>query len=601
MSANHSVSLSRVLLEQLLAAAGQPTDDAGSPAALSDWAQRIGRDDASLMRDLQASGLLSTDPLGSVPEDQRQTVARWMRDTLPAQLRDAGQAKHPWWLTAATVDADWSVLSATAPDGRLFLGFARNSALADARIALLRALPDECILAITTDASLWTKASAALNTDALTRIELIAPEPAPAPVSAPAPNRPSLFRSEVKASQSKRLDGDVLLVQPVALRLLGYGAAAAAILLIVVAFFGRFAKTETAAGVLLPTSGVTKVTAAQSGVVTKLSVKPGDLVAQGQHLLTVADARVSGGNVINRRILEELEQSITRTGEERAALREQAERERRELIAAQQTAQGTLVQVERQHMLQQQREVLMQEKTARLEKLLTTGVIAQAQLQDQHDQLISTQLSSAGLAREAQQARAVVRQAQASLDAQPAQLAARLSELEQRTSEYKQRLAEASLRSGVELTAPRAGRVAAVLVEMGEHVSGERTAVLLVNDAEPLQAQLFVPTRGVGFLHAGQEVRLRLQAFPYQRFGYQQGEIVEVSRATLAPNEVDMPVPLREPVYTVRVAMSAQSITAFGKAQALQAGMLLDADIVTDRPRIIEWILEPLFSLRGRH
>ena len=50
----------------------------------------------------------------------------------------------------------------------------------------------------------------------------------------------------------------------------------------------------------------------------------------------------------------------------------------------------------------------------------------------------------------------------------------------------------------------------------------------------------------------------------------------------------------------MRVALASQDFEAEGRRQALAAGMRLGADIVIDRPRIVEWLLAPLFALRGR-
>jgi membrane fusion protein len=48
-----------------------------------------------------------------------------------------------------------------------------------------------------------------------------------------------------------------------------------------------------------------------------------------------------------------------------------------------------------------------------------------------------------------------------------------------------------------------------------------------------------------------------------------------------------------------RVQLDAQTMRAYGEARALSAGMQLQADIVIDRPRIVDWLLEPLHALRG--
>ena len=56
----------------------------------------------------------------------------------------------------------------------------------------------------------------------------------------------------------------------------------------------------------------------------------------------------------------------------------------------------------------------------------------------------------------------------------------------------------------------------------------------------------------------------------------------------------------REPLYRITVALDAQTVQAYGRGQPLVAGMQLDADVLLERRRLIEWIFEPLFSVAGR-
>ncbi|MCY1558531.1 hypothetical protein D9M68_954740 [compost metagenome] len=54
-----------------------------------------------------------------------------------------------------------------------------------------------------------------------------------------------------------------------------------------------------------------------------------------------------------------------------------------------------------------------------------------------------------------------------------------------------------------------------------------------------------------------------------------------------------------EPFYRVTVALAAQAVTAYGKPEPLKPGMLLEADILGEKRRLIEWVFEPLYSLKG--
>ncbi len=55
-----------------------------------------------------------------------------------------------------------------------------------------------------------------------------------------------------------------------------------------------------------------------------------------------------------------------------------------------------------------------------------------------------------------------------------------------------------------------------------------------------------------------------------------------------------------EPYYRVVVSLGQQYITAYGRAESLRPGMLVDADILGESRRIIEWIFEPLYSVVGK-
>ena len=124
----------------------------------------------------------------------------------------------------------------------------------------------------------------------------------------------------------------------------------------------------------------------------------------------------------------------------------------------------------------------------------------------------------------------------------------------------------------------------------------------IVNADARMVAELYAPSRAIGFTRVGQEVRLMYDAFPFQRFGSFAGRISTISRTVLAPNEVDAPIQgqMREPVYRIRVQIAAQSIQAFGEQIPLQPGMTLAANIVLDRRTFLEWLLDPINAVRNR-
>jgi len=150
--------------------------------------------------------------------------------------------------------------------------------------------------------------------------------------------------------------------------------------------------------------------------------------------------------------------------------------------------------------------------------------------------------------------------------------------------------------------APAAGIVTTVLVEPGQMVTPGTPLATIIPAHSILEAHLYSPSRSIGFVRAGQEVLLRYLAYPHQKFGMYRASVTSVSRNPMTPAELGFTPPdgSREPVYRIRVALEGQAIRAYGRLEPLQPGMQLEADILLDRRRLIEWIFEPLLSLAGR-
>jgi membrane fusion protein len=120
----------------------------------------------------------------------------------------------------------------------------------------------------------------------------------------------------------------------------------------------------------------------------------------------------------------------------------------------------------------------------------------------------------------------------------------------------------------------------------------------IVPGDSPLQAELFISARAIGFVEVGQDVRLLFDSFPYQRFGTYHGRITKVSQTVLLASDVASPIELKEPAYTATVALDRPDVTANGKKIPLQPDMSLKADIILEKRTLVDWIFTPLRHLR---
>jgi membrane fusion protein len=214
---------------------------------------------------------------------------------------------------------------------------------------------------------------------------------------------------------------------------------------------------------------------------------------------------------------------------------------------------------------------------------------------DQDGRLESMRRTRIGLARE---------RAALAYETATAQARARsqLAAIDIQSAQLEQERIERELQHRIDIIAPAPGVIATVLVEPGQAVSTGMTLATIIPAGAPLQAHLFAPSRSIGFVRPGQEVQLRYPAYPHQKFGAHRGRIASISRNAMSAAELGF-TPAdgsREPLYRIKVELPAQSIDAYGKPEPLKAGMQVEADILLDRRRLIEWIFEPLLSLSGR-
>ena len=186
----------------------------------------------------------------------------------------------------------------------------------------------------------------------------------------------------------------------------------------------------------------------------------------------------------------------------------------------------------------------------------------------------------------------------------PQQYTLRINNLKRQQADLQRQLAQVASNYKYTITASNSGVITGVQVVEGETLSQSiaqsKPLLHIIPKGSELIAELLLPTRSAGFIQVGNNTRLRFDAFPYQRFGFINSEISRIDQTLISPNEIQLPITLQEPVYRLRAKLNQQQMRAFGKAFDLKSGMLFEADIMLEQRTLIEWLLEPIYSLKGR-
>ena len=423
----------------------------------------------------------------------------------------------------------------------------------------------------------------------------------------------ALFRSEAVEAWQQTALGHAQVVRPVALSVLTAFMAAAALAAGAFLWTGHYTRKAHVGGVLAPDRGLIRLLPPQAATVAEVHARDGQAVQPGDVLFVLSvDRDTSRGDTQTavQASLAERRRSLQEAVRQQSLLHEAQRAGMQRRIA---DMQAELAQIDAEARLHEERLALARQALERWEALRRDNFISAPQLQSHAEELLGLQAQRQALARQRATQLREIGSLEAQLRELPLQAGVQQGGIERDLAGLAQQSAESLARQRIVVRAPQAGVLANVLAEVGQTVGPAAALAGLLPAGAKLQAQLYAPSSAVGFLHAGQPVLLRYQAYPYQKFGHHPGTVLQVSTAPLQAGELaSLALPtaatgavaavggVGEPLYRVTVALERQSIDAYGRAQPLAAGMQLDADVLLDRRRLVEWLFEPVLGLAGR-
>jgi membrane fusion protein len=412
----------------------------------------------------------------------------------------------------------------------------------------------------------------------------------------------SLFRPEALAAQQSSWLGGVRLIRPLSLSVMTVGAALAVVAVVVFLSVAQYTRKATAGGVVVPDRGLIRLLPAESGMVLERRVAEGQAVAAGDVLFVLALERPVRSTDAQAQVLRSVDarrqslQDAARQQQTLSTAQQQALRRRLQALT------GELAQADLEASLQRDRLGLARQSLQRLQSLESAQFISPAQVQAKNEELLALQAAAQTVARE----RAALERERADLEGQlralPLQTDSAAGAIARELAVLSREAAEVDTDRRLVVRAPQAGTVSAVLAEPGQSVSPASALASLMPQGSSLQAHLFAPSSAVGFVRPGQPVQLRFDTYAYQKYGHRPGRVLQVSRTPLGASELaTLALPaaaLAEPLFRITVALEDAAPGA--EPLALAPGMRLQADVLLDRRRLVEWLFEPLIGLRSR-
>ena len=225
--------------------------------------------------------------------------------------------------------------------------------------------------------------------------------------------------------------------------------------------------------------------------------------------------------------------------------------------------------------------------------LTTQGFMSGHANQDRTRERIELERDLATQQARLQEAQAALREAEQTRSAYLAETRRTLSERQAQADHKRhqtgQELAKATQREHLAtLTAPVSGTVQQLALHTeGGVVTEAQALMVIVPDAASVSAEVQLENKDIGFVAPGQDVAIKLETFPFTRYGTVKATVDKVTQDAVNDEK-------RGAVFPATLKLNQTHIDVDGKPIKLAPGMNVTAEIKTGKRRVIEYLLSPI-------
>jgi membrane fusion protein len=400
-----------------------------------------------------------------------------------------------------------------------------------------------------------------------------------------------LFRQEVIEAGRDRLAGTVVAATPPKSRLYAGLLMLVALAIVAVLIFGEYASRTQVKGIISYDAGFARVYANAPAEIRQIHVRSGSQVAAGDPLVTISLAQGRGGIAAQLAELQRQDEALARQQELTSVL---GTSESQALADQRASLTASIGSLERQRSLAAGQISLAEAGTRRALRLAAEGAGSQRQVEESRAATLARRAEVESIEERIITQRETLR----AIAGQIAQRGIQASRGQSEVAAQRAVLAEqraALLRTDrLTLTAPVSGTVGDVSAQLGQRARPDASLVTIVPRGSRMEVWLYAPSRALGFVHPGQDVRLLFDAFPFQKYGSGRGTVTDISGVPIEPGAVDPALQIQEPVFRIRVSIDEVAPRIPGAQARLRPGMTLTANLVLERRRLWEVLFNPV-------
>lgn len=415
-----------------------------------------------------------------------------------------------------------------------------------------------------------------------------------------------MFRKEALKYNQNRWSGRAVLITPISPILSCFFAAIFFISIFCFLFLGEYTRRVAVNGELVSVPRSITLFSEAQGVIVKQHIKPGEYIKKRQPILDIDISKTTRSGGISEHQIRSINDQIHTVDNIAIKLRENQKTTINMLIAQKKSYEDALD--HSSEILEQARQGLdiMKRNMDNYRNYYRKGLINQDQLINQTSIYYQQHNDLLTLISQNEQNKLQVISLEGSIHTQSTDYDNQLYQLDIQRNELKRRLTDAEAESLIVITSPIEGKIDTLSTSLGQITrAGDALLQIIPSDTNHYELILWVPDNAVPFLKLNEKVKISYDAFPSEKYGLFDGEIIEIASTPASLQEMrtypSSPIIESEHSktwYRITVKPAKEEFWWQGKKINPENGMKAKCTLYLEKRKLYQWVLSPFYNFR---
>ncbi|HCR2980528.1 TPA: HlyD family secretion protein [Serratia marcescens] len=415
-----------------------------------------------------------------------------------------------------------------------------------------------------------------------------------------------MFRQEAIENQKMKWRGRALLLPGIPV----WGTAGLCLFFFIAfltfAIAGTYTRRVNVTGEISTYPRAANVYSAVQGIVVKQFVTEGQVIAAGAPIYQIDVSKSTRSGVVSDNQQRDIDDQLARIAQ--IINRLESSKQATLTMLEKQKTQYTAAFTRSTDILKRAQEGIriMKENMENYRHYQTKGLINKDQLTNQVALYYQQQNNLLGLSGQNEQNALQITALESQIHIQAAEFDNQIYQMELQRYELQKERQNIDAGGAIVVRALAGGRIDSLSVTVGQMVNvGDSLLQILPQNIDRYALVLWVPNDAIPYIAAGDQVNVRYDAFPAEKFGQFAGTVSVISKAPASPQEMltyqgapKAALTAAVPYYKVIVMPEKQAIAYDGKRLSLENGMKAQSTLFLEKRKIYQWMLSPFYDMK---